>query len=414
MPFRWGQLFTKNPYDNTVDPDTGLTKRPSVWQSIAWPEASSDVRRANFAIIQDPYETQRQATRIGALAQPEAQAAATKASALIPARLDEAEQLGELRHRQAMQFAPAEYEAMTPATIDRDRKQLENTEKTLDEIHHRQAVTTVALARKMGLVDKLGSTYSTLSDDELATLAKNDPTLNGILNTVAAGNKITEGLPQIQAHLDATRLKLQQLEAEEEINNVKRKHGMLGAQYEAEGRRLSEINRLGVPEAQAGAEMYRTTHGMGIAETPGQPIIGTLDPKTGSVIFDTNPANKMASRAAYENTIQAAKPQSPAELAAIKAGFGSAIPVNSRPAVISPVSGTNTPLAAQVTRPPSVSSLVLRGIADEATKPVREAYNKIVSPFKWSYENITKPTFRVYKSIYEIMKEAGEIDNAND
>ena len=48
MPFNFGQLFTENPYENQFNPETGIRKKPSLIQRLAYPQEADRVSLENY------------------------------------------------------------------------------------------------------------------------------------------------------------------------------------------------------------------------------------------------------------------------------------------------------------------------------------------------------------------------------
>lgn len=400
MPFNFGQLFVRDPYNNEIDPSTGMIKRPSIWQSIAWPEDSSRLRHdiysekmaeANYSPIQVSGQTVTQPTARQSFWNP-AWSQAYQQQLLAP--IEDVRRLGfnEALSRQAMGLE----QEFNPVKIKMERERLENTASALEDIHHKQAVTTVTLARKMGLIPP---EYANASDDEIATLAKNEPGLNSLLNTFAEGNQITAGLPKLQADLHATQARLAKLDAEEEIRDVEQKHGVKRSGYASElaqnqlnTSRLQEENRLGVGPNLARQAAFSSMYGFPAADLGNRramyPVTETGVTEQNDPFFASAIANKIKDMQALTGELN----KSPLAAGVEAAGYGKVRPTIGytgdivRPSAID--YGPPT-LATQISRPSGIDLSQLKqspqsNFVTELQKK-QSNYADLVSEYKRRY-----------------------------
>ena len=333
MPFNFGQLFVKNPYENEIDPETGIQKRPSMWQSIAWnPEADqvlkNNYQQKQFANTNQPLSSNPAYGAAGpgdvdynysgdpsaAIKQYGTNNPYLRPSAATAFWHPETQKIW-----QQFQDAPAEqqlqrqaYEGMTPSVINREAlnreavwgetqeqqgtrelwrqqaafadipinaEQAAATHKAITTEKSKQAASEIIALQRTPIWESMPDWLKRMSPEDAGKAIGDDPRLSNILAQSMAAAGLKSNLPDITAAQQKAETEKRKLEAEEELKTIGGEYAAKRAQHEFTSRQFAKANELGAPEALANRQHAEDVFGVPLGSLSSTPMLTRLGPQ---------------------------------------------------------------------------------------------------------------------------------------
>ena len=322
----WLQYFTKSPYENKQDPETGLPERPSIWQTLGHPQDSAMVRRDRAAYGQfaatdkplasnpnydpagidpfgsdnpylrpsaatayqhpetmrqymqaenQPFELQQDINRMNTLAPVQLQQDITRESAMAPIKeksfLNQAENLARLQNKLQSEFLPqkikdsiAEARARLDFTTSQDIPETEIA-KLNAEMKTQPTRSKMEIDHLKALANAERERHANDLEIMRGSLPEEDRALpKEVLAVMYPSAKMTDVLNQLSAK-ERIKAGVPKSSAEAE-----------SAEYISAGRKAIESNKLGVPEAQARQSNFESRTGLPLGGAWQSPMMSDI------------------------------------------------------------------------------------------------------------------------------------------